>query len=137
MAKRGRPLKEIDKKQFENLCVLQCTLEEICGFFEVSDKTLENWCKRTYDGMNFSEIFAQKRSKGKISLRRYQFQMAAKNPTMAIWLGKQWLGQAEQQKVEILTQDDDPLSIAFMELEKYGHNEEPEQEATTDTSVSE
>lgn len=35
----ARPLKEIDKKQFENLCGLQCTLEEICGFFDVTDKT--------------------------------------------------------------------------------------------------
>lgn len=136
MGKRGRPLKEIDQKSFENLCVLQCTLEEICGFLEVSDKTLEKWCKRTY-GMNFSEVFAQKRSKGKISLRRYQFQMAAKNPTMAIWLGKQWLGQAEQQKVEIITQDDDPLSIAFMELEKHGDKQGHEQETATDTGVSE
>ena len=35
----ARPRKEIDQKQFENLCGLQCTLEEICGFFDVTDKT--------------------------------------------------------------------------------------------------
>lgn len=35
----GRPKKEIDQKQFENLCGLQCTQEEICGFFDVTDKT--------------------------------------------------------------------------------------------------
>ena len=28
----GRPKKEIDQRQFENLCGLQCTQEEICGF---------------------------------------------------------------------------------------------------------
>jgi hypothetical protein len=27
----ARPRKEIDQKQFENLCGLQCTLEEIFG----------------------------------------------------------------------------------------------------------
>ena len=32
--------KEIDKKQFENLCGLQCTKSEICSFFGVTDKTL-------------------------------------------------------------------------------------------------
>lgn len=90
----ARPLTEIDKKQFENLCGLQCTKEEICGFFEVTDKTLENWCKRTYKA-GFSEVFRQKRGKGKISLRRSQFRLAEKNANMAIWLGKQYLGQRD------------------------------------------
>ena len=61
----ARPRKEIDQKNFENLCALQCTKEEICGFFNVTDKTLENWCKRTYKA-GFSEVFRQKRGKGKI-----------------------------------------------------------------------
>lgn len=90
----ARPKKEIDKKSFENLCAIQCTQEEICDFFEVSDKTLNSWCKRTY-GAGFSEVFRQKRGKGKISLRRTQFEMAKKSATMAIWLGKQYLGQQE------------------------------------------
>lgn len=90
----ARPLAEIDKKQFENLCGLQCTKEEICGFFEVTDKTLENWCRRTYNA-GFSEVFRQKRGKGKISLRRSQFRLAEKNANMAIWLGKQYLGQRD------------------------------------------
>lgn len=90
----ARPRKEIDQKQFENLCGLQCTLEEICGFFDVTDKTLDSWCKRTY-GNGFSEVFRQKRGAGKISLRRAQFQLAQKNANMAIWLGKQYLLQTE------------------------------------------
>lgn len=90
----ARPRKEIDQKQFENLCGLQCTKEEICGFFDVTDKTLESWCKRTYKA-GFSEVFRQKRGKGKISLRRHQFRLAEKNANMAIWLGKQYLGQRD------------------------------------------
>lgn len=90
----ARPKKEIDKKQFENLCGLQCTKEEICGFFEISEKTLNAWCKRTYH-QSFSLVFAQKRGKGKISLRRNQFRLAEKNANMAIWLGKQYLDQKE------------------------------------------
>ena len=86
---------EFDKKQFENLCSLQCTKEEICGFFETTDKTLENWCKRTYKA-GFSDVFKQKRGKGKISLRRAQFQLAQKNANMAIWLGKQYLDQKDK-----------------------------------------
>ena len=90
----ARPKKEIDKKQFENLCGLQCTKEEICAWFDITDKTLDAWCKRTYR-QSFSVIFAQKRGKGKISLRRSQFRLAEKNANMAIWLGKQYLDQKD------------------------------------------
>ena len=90
----ARPLKEISQKDFEKLCGLQCTKEEICGFFDVTDKTLERWCKRIYK-QGFSEVFKQKRGAGKISLRRNQFELAKKNANMAIWLGKQYLDQRE------------------------------------------
>lgn len=90
----ARPRKEIDQKQFESLCGLQCTKEEICGFFGITDKTLENWCRRTYKA-GFSEVFRQKRGMGKISLRRHQWRLAEKNANMAIWLGKQYLGQKD------------------------------------------
>ena len=95
----GRPKKEIDQRQFENLCGLQCTLEEICGWFDVCSDTLETWCKRTYK-RSFSEVFAQKRGAGKISLRRSQWRLAEKNANMAIWLGKQYLGQKDQEVQE-------------------------------------
>lgn len=91
----GRPKKEIDQKIFENLCALQCTEVEICSCFDVTDKTLNGWCKRTY-GKNFSEVFRQKREKGKISLRRTQFKLAEKSASMAIFLGKQYLGQSDK-----------------------------------------
>ena len=94
----ARPHKEIDQKSFENLCGLQCTLEEICGFLSVTDKTLDSWCKRTY-GESFSEVFRKKRGTGKISLRRAQFRLAEKSAAMAIWLGKQYLNQKDQQEV--------------------------------------
>lgn len=91
----ARPQKEIAKDGFEKLCGMQCTKEEICGYFDVTDKTLEAWCKRTY-GAGFSEVFRQKRAKGKISLRRNQLRLSERNANMAIWLGKQWLGQTEK-----------------------------------------
>ena len=96
MLKGDTPAQDrIDKKQFENLCGLQCTLLEICDFFDVEDDTLNSWCKRTY-GTTFSEVFKLKRGKGQISLRRMQWKLAEKNPTMAIFLGKQYLGQKDK-----------------------------------------
>ena len=91
----SRPRKEINQKQFENLCGLQCTKDEICAFFDVTDKTLESWCRRTYKA-GFSEGFSQKRGLGKISLRRSQWRLAEKSATMAIWLGKQYLDQKDR-----------------------------------------
>ena len=35
-----------------------------------------------------------------ISLRRSQFKLAEKNATMAIWLGKQYLGQRNHKEEE-------------------------------------
>lgn len=109
----ARPRKKIDQKQFENLCGLQCTLEEICGWFDVCSDTLETWCKRTYK-RSFSEVFAQKRGAGKISLRRSQWRLAEKNATMAIFLGKQFLGQRDSVDVAVT----DAKGIALDELEK-------------------
>lgn len=116
MARTGRPAKEIDQKQFENLCGLQCTQEEICGWFGVTDKTLNSWCKRTYD-RSFSEVFKEKRGVGKISLRRAQFRLAEKNSNMAIWLGKQYLGQSDRGEytVAVDRREDDPLTLALKE----------------------
>ena len=125
----ARPRKEIDQKDFESLCALQCTKEEICGFFDVSDKTLENWCKRTYSE-GFSEVFKKKRGKGKISLRRAQFRLAEKSASMAIWLGKQWLGQKDT--VEIERPDEVVISNNVVEVIKISaqnlKNREEQQE---------
>ena len=85
----------IDKTQFEKLCALQCTRDEICAVLNVDDNTLIDWCKNTY-GCDFRTIFTEKKQLGKMSLRRSQWKLAEKNPTMAIWLGKQYLGQKEQ-----------------------------------------
>ena len=93
--KMGRPLKEINKEEFEKLCFIQCTLEEICGWYDVDDVTLNAWCKRTY-GKTFSEVFKQKRQSGKISLRRNTWQMAQKSVPVAIFLCKNFLGMSDK-----------------------------------------
>lgn len=90
----GRPRKEINKSVFENACGLQCTLEEIAHLLSCSADTIERWCKREYD-LNFAEVYKKHSTTGKISLRRTQFKLAEKSATMAIFLGKQYLGQRD------------------------------------------
>lgn len=90
----GRPKIQIDNEQFKKLCELQCTKEEIAGFFNCHEDTIENYCKKEY-GECFSQVFKKLSFSGKMSLRRYQFELAKHNASMAIFLGKQYLGQKD------------------------------------------
>lgn len=98
--KGGRPKIEIDKKMFENMCGLQCTKDEICCILDIDEKTLTRWCKDTY-GEGFSDVFKKKSKVGLMSLRRTQFKIAEKNASMAIFLGKQYLGQKDIVETQI------------------------------------
>lgn len=95
----ARPQKSIDIKQFEYLCGIMCTEEEIAGAFDCSIDTINRWCKRTYN-LSFADVYKRKSANGKISLRRYQFKLAENNATMAIWLGKQYLGQRDESEAK-------------------------------------
>ena len=95
----GRPRKEIDLEQFKKLCAMQCTLAEIAGFFDCSEDTIENWCKRELKS-NFSDTYKKCSASGKISLRRSQFKLAEKSAAMAIFLGKNYLGQKDSVEYE-------------------------------------
>lgn len=99
--KMGRPCIEIDEKQFKKLCGYMCTLEEIAGIFECSEDTIERWCKRTFD-MTFADTYKKYSAEGRMSLRRKQFALADTSAAMAIFLGKNYLGQTDkvESKVE-------------------------------------
>ena len=90
----GRPRKPFDNAEFEKLCAIQCTEVEICGWFGISRDTLNARLKENYGG-NFSQVSIIYKQDGRISLRRLQFQIAQKHPSMAIWLGKQHLEQKD------------------------------------------
>lgn len=109
--KGGRPAIEIKKEDFEKLCSLNCTEEEIAGWFQCSEETIRRWCKKTYK-QQFCEVYKRLSAKGRISLRRTQFRIAEDgNATMAIWLGKQILGQKDHQDVSIGTEKDFTINI--------------------------
>jgi hypothetical protein len=95
-------LKPIDWKIFEKLCNIQCTAVEMAAFLEVDNHTLYDRTKREY-GEEFPEVYKRFSQGGKCSLRRMQWQLASKNVAMAIWLGKQHLGQREPQAIEVTT----------------------------------
>ena len=89
----GRPKKIIDYISVEKLANIQCTQEEIANFLGLSVRTLQR-------DEEFCRIYKKGQDNGKMSLRRMQYKLAEKNPTMAIWLGKQYLGQKDNIEVK-------------------------------------
>lgn len=119
-------LKEIDQAQFEKLCAILCTEEDIAGFFSVSVDTIERWCKRTYK-QTFAEVYKKKSATGRVSLRRKQYEVAmGGNVGMLIWLGKQFLGQRDKDKstnVTIEAPASETVQRAITEIKQL-HEEE-------------
>lgn len=122
----GRPKKDFDKKAFSDLIGFGCSQEEICWFFRDRDTgrpanidTLSRWCKRTY-GLNFQEYKRQNELVAlKIQLRKNQIELSKKSAAMAIFLGKQYLGQSDTPMIEVNMHEqtaEDALSKSLKEL---------------------
>ena len=121
----ARPKKEINRDNFEKLCGIQCTLNEIASFFDCSEDTIERWCKRTYKE-GFADIYKKKSASGRISLRRLQFKLAEKSVPMAIFLGKQYLGQSDKVEQTVSSINEDAkaeLNDILDELYKEGSSD--------------
>jgi|SRR5208337_1028438 len=112
----ARPQKEINWEQFEQLCGFQCTQSEIAEFLKIHPNTLSDRAKEYYEE-DYSTIYKQYSSCGKVSLRRNQFVLSKKNAGMAIWLGKQWLGQKDISKDEVYEIAEDLIN-AVREIQK-------------------
>lgn len=95
----GRPRKVLNKQgieTIEKLAAMQCTDEEIASLVDMTVDTLLNENNKEA----FSEAKKRGKEKGKASIRRLQYEAAQKgNTSMLIWLGKQYLGQKDQQDV--------------------------------------
>jgi AraC-like DNA-binding protein len=97
--KMGPPKIEIDVQQVEALAALQCTMEEIASGVGVSRRTLQDRCA---EDEAFRTAIEKGREMGTRSLRRLQYEAAKTgNVTMQIWLGKQWLGQADKSETHV------------------------------------
>jgi len=106
---------QIDLEQVEKLGMLMCTLEECSAFLDVKRTTLE---KR----QDFLDAWRKGKEKGKMSLRRHQFHQAEKSAAMAIWLGKQYLGQTDKQSLE----HSGEMKINWMEEKTYSKKTDEE-----------
>lgn len=135
---RGRPKLDIDYTLVDKLAHIHCTEAEIAEVLGVSTRTLQRNCE-------FCRIYKKGIEGAKVSLRRLQWETAEgiapelvldsfkqpqtdlkgnpifkpgipPNPTMQIWLGKQYLEQSDKRQTELTGKEGEPLYPKTMQL---------------------
>ena len=98
---QGRKRKGIDFEIAAKLANLFCTKSEIATFLDIDEKTLSLRIKEKY-GQTFSEWFYDASGSARAKLRVSMFEMAMSgNPTMLIWLSKQYLGMSDKNVISL------------------------------------
>jgi hypothetical protein len=111
----GRRPAHIDLIELEKLCSIQCTNEDLAGFFGVTTRTIENKRKKP----EFKEAMERGRAKGRVSVRRAQFKLLEKGDSgMAKWLGKQYLSQRDVTPIELSGPDGKQLKISWEAIDE-------------------
>jgi hypothetical protein len=104
----ARPKAKIDMVELEKLCGMQCTDEEIAAWFGVCTRTIERLRKNP----KFSESMNHSKAKGRVSVRRSLFRLAAAgNIAAAIFLAKNVLGYRDVVRNEQTGPEGGPISI--------------------------
>lgn len=90
----GRPKYEFTEEQIaqiDDLALLNCKDYTIAMVIDCDVATLK---------AHYSKRLIQKRAEGRARLRLYQVNMAKNNPAMAIFLGKNELGQEDKKTIK-------------------------------------
>jgi hypothetical protein len=104
-----RPRTKIDLVELEKLYGMQCTDEEVAAFVGVSPRTLA----RRRQNKKFAEISEKAKAKGRVSVRRALFRLAAGgNIAAAIFLAKNLLGYKDIVSNELSGPDGAAIQIA-------------------------
>ena len=100
----GRPIKlisEAGRAFITKLAGLMCTDEEIAAMMSDERESISvDVLTNENNKATFAECKEKGQSTGKASLRRNQFKLSETNAAMAIFLGKNWLGQTDKQEVK-------------------------------------
>jgi hypothetical protein len=112
-------------------------MPEISAYFDIPLRTLED---KFTNELDVRKAIEKGRATGKLSLRRRQIQIMEEtnNPTMAIWLGKQMLGQTDKQEIvqDINIEDRKVLDISRLTDDDLNNLERTLKYALVDESES-
>lgn len=98
-------------KQINGLSRIQCTQREAAAVLGVHADTFRAFLNSHEKAMEAWEDGAET---GKASLRRNQYKMSVTNPTMAIWLGKQWLDQTDKNDTTLRGHSGGPIEMVHL-----------------------
>ena len=97
--KAGRPPKLVENdemlRQIASLARMQCTHREAASVLDVCRSAFTTFLT---NNKKAAECWENGRGEGKVSLRRLQWKSAQSSVPMQIWLGKQYLGQRDNQE---------------------------------------
>jgi len=110
MAKSKRTIKTAD---VEKLGRLQCTIREAAAFLGIRVTTLHGLLKKD---RRIKEAWERGKALGLVSLRRKQMRLAGVNAQMAIFLGKNLLGQRDVTTTQLTGEDGGPIDIDVSQL---------------------
>ncbi len=91
MARPKRIFTEEEKQRIEEYALENSHIDTIALGLGIAKNTLIR---------RYGTFIKRKRAEGRLALKHNQYKQAINNPTMAIWLGKQDLGQVDKQVVE-------------------------------------
>lgn len=112
----GKPKLNPDEKTLatiRGLGRIQCTTREAAAVLGVSHPTFLSFKERWQE---VQDAFEDGAHEGKASLRRTQFKMAETNAAMAIFLGKNLLGQTDKTEQSLTGPAGEPLRITHIEI---------------------
>ena len=105
----GRYRIDLDLDLLRTVAAWHVTIVEAAAALKVSHGTLES---RLRDTPEVREAWEEGQAKGRMSLRRRQYEKAMEgHPTMLIWMGKQLLGQRDVQAVEHTGRDGGAIEV--------------------------
>ena len=121
----GRPFIELDPALLEDLAGIGCTMIEMASICKCSVDTLER---------NYAEPIKKGRNELNMSLKRKQVTLAKEgNPTMLIWLGKQYLNQRDKQ--ELTGADGGPIQHEHIDLGRLTNEQLSELESLVESAT--
>lgn len=123
MSKVKVDVNTIDKKQFESLVAIGLTNEELIEFFMINSAILWNWIKKAYHTKSPLVVLKKIRVQSKADFLLKQRKLAEKNPTISIWLGKNYYDQTDDKDFEKELNDYEDLN-PLAELLKENDNDE-------------
>jgi hypothetical protein len=119
----SRPEIPIDWDRVDHLLKAGCLGTEVAATFAMHPTTFYRRVEEKH-GMSFTEFLQEKRANGDAAIRNKQYEKAlgltdTGNDTLLIWLGKNRLGQRNEDKLSVVTEEQKAKLENTMDMVTY------------------